>query len=130
LYVGNLSYEVSSSDLEAMLSPHGTVETHMDIPRGQEAVPGSVLMQTVFIRLKVTPRGPVTRFGIAGVVTTFTRLRAIQMALAILRTSAFPRGICIPLKVIRTAPAAHLGIASASGLQSWTTGMWYPVDAR
>ena len=25
LYVGNLSYEVSSSDLEAMLSAHGTV---------------------------------------------------------------------------------------------------------
>ena len=25
LYVGNLSYDVSSSDLEAMLSPHGTV---------------------------------------------------------------------------------------------------------
>ena len=37
------------------------------------------------------------------------------MAQAILRTSAFPRGICIPLKVIGTAPAAHLGIASASG---------------
>ncbi len=27
LYVGNLSYEVSSSDLEAMLSPHGTVQS-------------------------------------------------------------------------------------------------------
>ncbi len=27
LYVGNLSYDVSSSDLEAMLSPHGTVES-------------------------------------------------------------------------------------------------------
>ena len=26
LYVGNLSYDVSSSDLEALLSPHGTVE--------------------------------------------------------------------------------------------------------
>ena len=25
LYVGNLSYDVSSSDLEALLSPHGTV---------------------------------------------------------------------------------------------------------
>ncbi len=25
LYVGNLSYDVSSSDLEAMLAPHGTV---------------------------------------------------------------------------------------------------------
>lgn len=25
LYVGNLSYDVTSSDLEAMLSPHGTV---------------------------------------------------------------------------------------------------------
>jgi RNA recognition motif-containing protein len=27
LYVGNLSYEVSSSDLEQMLSEHGTVES-------------------------------------------------------------------------------------------------------
>jgi len=27
LYVGNLSYEVSSSDLEAMLAPHGTVQS-------------------------------------------------------------------------------------------------------
>ena len=27
LYVGNLSYEVSSSDLEALLSPHGTVQS-------------------------------------------------------------------------------------------------------
>jgi RNA recognition motif-containing protein len=26
LYVGNLSYEVSSSDLEQLFSPHGTVE--------------------------------------------------------------------------------------------------------
>ena len=26
LYVGNLSYDVSSSDLEALLSPHGTVQ--------------------------------------------------------------------------------------------------------
>ncbi|MCH8052591.1 MAG: RNA-binding protein [Planctomycetes bacterium] len=27
LYVGNLSYEVSTSDLESMFSPHGTVES-------------------------------------------------------------------------------------------------------
>ncbi len=27
LYVGNLSYEVSSSDLEQLFSPHGTVES-------------------------------------------------------------------------------------------------------
>lgn len=27
LYVGNLSYEVSGSDLEALFSPHGTVES-------------------------------------------------------------------------------------------------------
>ena len=27
LYVGNLSYEVSSSDLEQLCSPHGTVES-------------------------------------------------------------------------------------------------------
>ena len=27
LYVGNLSYDVSSSDLEALLSPHGTVQS-------------------------------------------------------------------------------------------------------
>ncbi len=27
LYVGNLSYDVSSSDLEALLSPHGTIES-------------------------------------------------------------------------------------------------------
>ena len=27
LYIGNLSYDVSSSDLEAMLSPHGTVQS-------------------------------------------------------------------------------------------------------
>ncbi len=27
LYVGNLSYDVSSSDLEAMMTPHGTVQS-------------------------------------------------------------------------------------------------------
>ncbi len=27
LYVGNLSYEISSSELEQMLSEHGTVES-------------------------------------------------------------------------------------------------------
>ncbi len=27
LYVGNLSFDVSSSDLEAMLSPHGTIQS-------------------------------------------------------------------------------------------------------
>ena len=27
LYVGNLSYDVSSADLEALLSPHGTVQS-------------------------------------------------------------------------------------------------------
>ncbi len=27
LYIGNLSYDVSSSDLEALLSPHGTVQS-------------------------------------------------------------------------------------------------------
>ncbi len=27
LYVGNLSYDVSSSDLEALLAPHGTVQS-------------------------------------------------------------------------------------------------------
>ncbi len=27
LYVGNLGYDVSSSDLEAMMSPHGTIQS-------------------------------------------------------------------------------------------------------
>ena len=27
LYIGNLSYEVSSGDLEALLAPHGTVQS-------------------------------------------------------------------------------------------------------
>ncbi len=27
LYVGNLSYDVSSSDLESLLSPHGTIQS-------------------------------------------------------------------------------------------------------
>ncbi len=27
LYIGNLSYDVSSADLEALLSPHGTVQS-------------------------------------------------------------------------------------------------------
>ncbi len=27
LYIGNLSYDVTSSDLEAMLSPHGTIQS-------------------------------------------------------------------------------------------------------
>ncbi len=27
LYIGNLGYDVSSSDLEALLSPHGTVQS-------------------------------------------------------------------------------------------------------
>ena len=38
LYIGNLSYDVSSSDLEALLSPHGTVqsaEVIMDRSTGQ-----------------------------------------------------------------------------------------------
>ncbi len=38
LYIGNLSYEVSSADLESLLSPHGTVQTAeviMDRDTGQ-----------------------------------------------------------------------------------------------
>jgi len=47
LYVGNLSYEVSSSDLEALLSPHGTVqsaEVIMDRSTGQSKGFGFVEM--------------------------------------------------------------------------------------
>ena len=47
LYVGNLSYDVSSSDLEAMLSPHGTVqsaEVIMDRSTGQSKGFGFVEM--------------------------------------------------------------------------------------
>ena len=47
LYIGNLGYDVSSSDLEAMLSPHGTVqsaEVIMDRDTGQSKGFGFVEM--------------------------------------------------------------------------------------
>ena len=47
LYVGNLSYDVSSSDLEQLLSPHGTVqsaEVIMDRSTGQSKGFGFVEM--------------------------------------------------------------------------------------
>jgi RNA recognition motif-containing protein len=47
LYVGNLGYDVSSSDLEAMLSPHGTIqsaEVIMDRSTGQSKGFGFVEM--------------------------------------------------------------------------------------
>ncbi len=47
LYVGNLSYDVGSSDLEALLSPHGTIqsaEVIMDRSTGQSKGFGFVEM--------------------------------------------------------------------------------------
>jgi len=47
LYVGNLSYDVSSSELEALMSPHGTVqsaEVIMDRSTGQSKGFGFVEM--------------------------------------------------------------------------------------
>ena len=49
LYVGNLGYDVSSSDLEAMLSPHGTIqsaEVIMDRSTGQSKGFGFVEMNS------------------------------------------------------------------------------------
>ncbi len=49
LYIGNLGYDVSSSDLEAMLSPHGTVqsaEVIMDRSTGQSKGFGFVEMDS------------------------------------------------------------------------------------
>ena len=49
LYVGNLGYDVSSSDLEALLSPHGTVqsaEVIMDRSTGQSKGFGFVEMDS------------------------------------------------------------------------------------
>ncbi len=49
LYVGNLSYDVSSSDLEAMLTPHGTVlsaEVISDRTTGQSKGFGFVEMDS------------------------------------------------------------------------------------
>ena len=49
LYVGNLSYDVSSSDLQAMLSPHGTVlsaEVITDRATGQSKGFGFVEMES------------------------------------------------------------------------------------
>ncbi len=49
LYIGNLSYDVSSSDLEAMLSPHGTVQSAqviMDRDTGQSKGFGFVEMDS------------------------------------------------------------------------------------
>ncbi len=49
LYIGNLSYDVSSSDLEALLSPHGTVqsaEVIMDRSTGQSKGFGFVEMNS------------------------------------------------------------------------------------
>ena len=48
LYVGNLSYDVSSSDLEGLLSPHGTIQTAeviMDRSTGQSKGFGFVEME-------------------------------------------------------------------------------------
>ena len=47
LYIGNLSYDVTSSDLQALLSPHGTVqsaEVIMDQSTGQSKGFGFVEM--------------------------------------------------------------------------------------
>ncbi len=47
LYIGNLGYDVSSSDLQALLSPHGTVqsaEVIMDRSTGQSKGFGFVEM--------------------------------------------------------------------------------------
>ena len=49
LYVGNLSFDVSSSDLEALLSPHGTIqsaEVIMDRSTGQSKGFGFVEMNS------------------------------------------------------------------------------------
>ena len=49
LYVGNLSYDVSSSELETLLSPHGTVqsaEVIMDRSTGQSKGFGFVEMSS------------------------------------------------------------------------------------
>ncbi len=49
LYVGNLGYDVSNADLEAMLSPHGTVqsaEVIMDRSTGQSKGFGFVEMNS------------------------------------------------------------------------------------
>ncbi len=49
LYIGNLSYDVSSSDLEALLSPHGSVqsaEVIMDRSTGQSKGFGFVEMNS------------------------------------------------------------------------------------
>ena len=49
LYIGNLNYDVSSSDLEAMLSPHGTVQSAqviMDRDTGQSKGFGFVEMDS------------------------------------------------------------------------------------
>ncbi len=49
LYVGNLSYDVSSSDLEGLLSPHGTVqsaEVIMDRATGRSKGLGFVEMDS------------------------------------------------------------------------------------
>ncbi len=49
LYVGNLSYDVSSSDLEALLAPHGTVlsaEVISDRSTGQSKGFGFVEMNS------------------------------------------------------------------------------------
>ena len=49
LYVGNLSYDVSSSDLEALISPHGTVlsaEVISDRSTGQSKGFGFVEMES------------------------------------------------------------------------------------
>ncbi len=49
LYIGNLGYDVSSSDLEAMFSPHGTIqsaEVIMDRSTGQSKGFGFVEMDS------------------------------------------------------------------------------------
>ena len=49
LYIGNLSYDVSSSDLDSMLSPHGTIqsaEVIMDRSTGQSKGFGFVEMDS------------------------------------------------------------------------------------
>ncbi len=49
LYIGNLGYDVSSSDLEALLSPHGTIrsaEVIMDRSTGQSKGFGFVEMDS------------------------------------------------------------------------------------
>ena len=132
LYVGNLSYDVSSSDLEALLAPHGTVqsaEVIMDRSTGQSKGFGFVEMdsdaeaQAAIAALngqekggralKVNEAKPANRApavavdtAVAGVVPILSSARPIQFRRPVGQRLVTPRRLRLTLALVVAAAQA------------------------